>query len=111
MAIDKYDPYVELASLIVIHNIDDYISTYRRFMKKRRDSDLYVLKELHRWFYSNRFKLYCNIHPDRIMAHIRKELNLDENPDYRKLQRLVIPYRKPKKRNRKPAGDNTPDEG
>lgn len=76
---DLYDPYVELASEIVLRNINDYISTYKRYQKRRMEKDLYILKDLERWFYSDRFKLYCSIHPDVIMKAIKRRLNEDSN--------------------------------
>lgn len=77
MPIDKYDPYIDLAASIVLHNIKRYISAANHYKKYKDTKDLYELDELKRWFYSDRFKLYCSIHPDRIMEHIKKELSND----------------------------------
>lgn len=77
MPIDKYDPYLDLASSIVLHNIKRYISAANHYRKYKDTKDLYELDELKRWFYSDRFKLYCSIHPDRIMEYIKKELSHD----------------------------------
>lgn len=72
--IDQYDPYIELASKIVLHNIDDYIAAAQRYHRDRDYKDLKIMNDLQEWFYSDRFKLYCKIHPDRIMKHIREEV-------------------------------------
>lgn len=75
--IDKYDPYIELASEIVSHNIKRYISAAKRLHEYRDTKALYEMHEIERWFYSDRFRLYCRIHPDRIMEYIKKELKQD----------------------------------
>lgn len=72
--IDRYDPYMELAARIVLHNIDDYISAARRYHLYQDYKDMEIMNDLEKWFYSDRFKLYCKIHPDRIMKHIREEV-------------------------------------
>lgn len=77
MSIDKYDPYIELASEIVLHNFKRYISAATRFKKYQKESDLYEMMEIKRWFYSDKFPLYCKIHPDQIMKAIQKELKND----------------------------------
>lgn len=73
--LDRYDPYVQLASEIVLHNVKRYISAGKHYKKYGDADDLYEMKEIERWFYSDRFKLYCNIHPDHIMQYIKKELS------------------------------------
>lgn len=75
MSIDKFDPYIELASAIVLHNYKRYISAAKRFKKYQKESDLYEMQEIKRWFYSDKFRLYCSIHPDQIMKAIQKELS------------------------------------
>lgn len=77
MPTDKYDPYIELAASIVIHNVKRYISAAKHYAKYQDTNDLYEMDELKRWFYSDRFRLYCSIHPDRIIEHIKKELSND----------------------------------
>ena len=72
--IDRYDPYIELASRIVLHNIDDYIAAARRYHNYGDYKDLKIMNDLQDWFYSDRFKLYCKIHPDRIMQYLRAEV-------------------------------------
>lgn len=81
MPIDKYDPYVELASEIVLHNFKSYISAAKRYRKYNKASDLYEMEELKRWFYSDKFPLYCKIQPDQIMKAIQKELSKNGNTD------------------------------
>lgn len=73
--LDQYDPYVQLASEIVLYNVKRYISAGKHYRKFGDPDDIYEMKEIERWFYSDRFKLYCHIHPDRIMEYIRKELS------------------------------------
>lgn len=79
--IDKYDPYIELASEIVLHNIKRYIAAGKHYRKYRDSKDIYEMNEINRWFYSDKFNLYCRIHPDRIMEYIRKELSNDNETE------------------------------
>lgn len=76
--IDKNDPYMELASTIVLKAIEDYIKSARSYRISKSYKDRKIMYDYKKWFYSSRFKLYCSIHPDRIMEHIRKELAKDE---------------------------------
>ena len=73
----EFDPYIELASEIVLHGFRDYISTAKRYKKFQSKNDLIILQNYERWFYSERFSLYCKIHPDAIMRSIRRQLNED----------------------------------
>lgn len=79
MLIDQNDPYIALASEIVLHNFKRYISAAKRYRKYNKATDLYEMEELKRWFYSDKFPLYCKIHPDQIMKAIQKELTKDGN--------------------------------
>ena len=81
MLIDQYDPYITLASEIVLHNFKRYISAAKRYSKYHKETDLYEMEELKRWFYSDKFPLYCTIHPDQIMKAIQKELSKNWNTD------------------------------
>ena len=84
MPIDLYDPYIELASEIVLHNFKSYISAAKRYKKYHKATDLYEMEELKRWFYSDKFPLYCKIHPDQIMKAIQKELSNGNTDSKRK---------------------------
>ena len=78
--IDSQDPYMELASIIVTQNIHDYIYHATQYQIYHINKHLYEMQGIKRFFYSDRFKLYCNIHPDHIMDYIEKEIkkNVDK---------------------------------